>query len=65
MFATSLISYHPRLVVDVCLQIGSDKTFDPVVYSSALMANRQQQAESTQRNFVGSGKILEFKPNGH
>lgn len=46
-------------------KIGGDKSFDPTVYSNALATNRQNQADSSQRNFVGSGNILEFKPTGH
>jgi hypothetical protein len=43
-------------------QVGSERTFDAGVYSKALHANREQQAVSSQRNFVGGGDILAFQP---
>lgn len=36
------------------------QTFDPAPYSEQLRTNQSNQAESTQRNFVGSGHILAF-----
>jgi hypothetical protein len=41
-------------------QVGAGRTFDPTTYSANIAANRQQQAESTKRSFVGSGDILAF-----
>lgn len=43
-------------------QVGSERTFDAGVYSKAAEVNRQQQAASSQRNFVGGGDILAFQP---
>lgn len=47
-----------------CPQVGGEKTFDPSVYSHNLVLNRQQQADSLQRSYVGSGDILAFHPGG-
>jgi hypothetical protein len=44
--------------------VGGEKTFDPSVYSHNLVLNRQQQADSLQRSYVGSGDILAFHPGG-
>eukprot|EP00775_Hariotina_reticulata_P010062 gene10062-10217_t len=44
-------------------KVGSESDFDTAVYSNNLMRNRQLQADNTQRNFVGSGKILAFAPS--
>jgi hypothetical protein len=45
------------------LQVGSESDFDTAEYSKNLMRNRQLHADSTQRNFVGSGNILSFTPS--
>lgn len=42
------------------MQVGGDKSFDPAVYSRNLVTNKQQQADSLQRSYVGSGDILAF-----
>lgn len=44
-------------------QIGKG-SFDADVYSHNLNLNRQQQADSLQRSYVGSGDILAFTPGG-
>jgi hypothetical protein len=44
------------------LQVGSERTFDAGVYSTAVESNRQQQAASNTHNFVGGGDILAFQP---
>lgn len=46
-----------------CPQVGAERTFDAAVYSNSLTTNRQRQADSTQRNFVGGGDILAFHPS--
>lgn len=52
-------------VVFCCaVQVGGDRSFDPSVYSHNIENNRQQQADSLQRSYVGSGDILAFHPGG-
>jgi hypothetical protein len=50
------------LLLPLLLQVGSERTFDAGVYSKAVESNRQQQAASNTRNFVGGGDILAFQP---
>jgi hypothetical protein len=54
-----------RLAVLLCvIQVGGDRSFDPTVYQHNLVVNRQQQVDSLQRSYVGSGDILAFHPGG-
>lgn len=58
-------NYHaksqPKSMAD---KVGADKTFEPSVYSHNIQVNKQQQADSLQRSYVGSGDILAFHPGG-
>ncbi|WIA34179.1 hypothetical protein OEZ86_012537 [Tetradesmus obliquus] len=55
--------YHPKAAGKAFAdKVGSERTFDAGVYSKAAEVNRQQQAASSQRNFVGGGDILAFQP---
>jgi hypothetical protein len=55
-----------RFAVLCCcvIQVGGDRSFDPTVYQHNLVINRQQQVDSLQRSYVGSGDILAFHPGG-
>lgn len=57
---------HQQIGSTFCVhsQVGADKSFEPSVYSHNREVNRQQQADSLQRSYVGSGDILAFHPAG-
>lgn len=58
------ICTNPHTPFLTWVQVGADKRFDPSIYSHNILLNRQQQADSLQRSYVGGGDILAFTPAG-